>query len=199
MKEMNDEALQLLRATLIAVEPWADQFVVIGGWAMQLYRYLADADSGVTVHHTNDIDIAVTIPRRPFEHLPDRLRAQGLVAVRSRATKPATTIYQAERHGSDDRAPEYVEFLVPQIGADKRDAVEIAPGVGALTLRYLDLSFAQVRIVHAVRVPSPTCRSSRFVYRVPQATCSPRSWSTRSASRPKRRTATARTSTGSHE
>src|SRR5690606_98757 len=85
--------------------------------------------------------------------LPQHMQEHGLVPIPSRATNPAITIFQSERYGTERRAPEYVELLVAPVGHDDRDAVEIAPGLGAQTLRYLDLSFAQVRHLSCAQVP----------------------------------------------
>jgi hypothetical protein len=62
MPALDDEVLELLRRTLRGLEPWSGQFVVVGGWAMQLYRYLDGADSSVDVDPTKDVDIAVWLP-----------------------------------------------------------------------------------------------------------------------------------------
>lgn len=93
MKQMNEAALELLRRTLRAIEPWSDRFVVVGGWAVQLYRYLDGADANVEVHHTNDVDIAVTpVPRLPID-LSVQLVNEGLQPVRWRS--PPVTYFQA--------------------------------------------------------------------------------------------------------
>ncbi|HVI02771.1 MAG TPA: GSU2403 family nucleotidyltransferase fold protein [Enhygromyxa sp.] len=153
MKEMNEEALELLRRTLRAIQPWPDQFVVVGGWAMQLYRYLEGADASVAVDHTKDVDIAVLTSSRFPPALSNQLASAGLVPIRSRSTQPPVTYFQARERGEHELAPEYVEFLVPQVGADDRSTIEIAAGVGAQSLRYLDLSFEQVRTLSASSVP----------------------------------------------
>lgn len=153
MTQSDDDVLELLRRTLQAIEPWSGQFVVVGGWAMQLYRYLEGADASVAVDHTKDVDIAVLASSRFPVALPDKLALAGLVPIRSRATQPPVTYFQARERGDQELAPAYVEFLVPQIGADDRPAVEIAAGIGAQSLRYLDLSFEQTRTVKASQVP----------------------------------------------
>jgi hypothetical protein len=153
MDAINEEALELLRSALRALEPWPDRFVVVGGWAMQIYRYLDGADSSVAVAHTKDVDIAVASRTTLSNELPRSLQAEGFIAVRSRATEPAKTYFQAERHGDDELAQEHLEFLVPLVGGSDRHTVEIAPGVGAETVRYLDLSFEQVVSVNASQIP----------------------------------------------
>lgn len=129
MQDMNEETVELLRRTLRAIEPWSNQFVVVGGWAMQLYRYLDGADASVEVDHTKDVDIAVMSASQFPAALPGQLARAGLVPIRSRSTHPPVTYFQARERGEQELAPEYVEFLVPQVGADERSTIEINAGL----------------------------------------------------------------------
>jgi hypothetical protein len=170
MRQLDDEVLELLRRTLQGLAPWSDRFVVVGGWAMQLYRYLEGADPSVAVDPTRDVDIAVFARSKFPAALVDHLEQAGLVRIRSRSTQPPVTFFQVREHGEHELAPAYVEFLVPQVGADDRAAVEIAQGIGAQSLRYLDLSFEQVRSVSASRVPY-LCDLGDMKVQVPSPAC----------------------------
>lgn len=68
-------------------------------------------------------------------------------------THPPITYFQDAAHGQHDLAPVHVEFLIPMVGRSAAPTVEIAPGVGAQTLRYLDLSFEQVIAIDTTVIP----------------------------------------------
>jgi hypothetical protein len=143
----------LLCRTLRALEPWSDQVVLIGGWAMQLYRYLDGADSNVDVVLTKDVDFAVAKPLADADELGARLEREQLTRIWSRTTEPAITYFQNAELGSTDLGPSYAEFLTPLHGSAKAGPMPIAKSVTAQRLRYLDLSFQRPTSVAALKVP----------------------------------------------
>lgn len=56
--DFDEDAKKLLQRSLGALEPWANDVVLIGGWAMQVFRYIDGADASVEIQHTRDVDIA---------------------------------------------------------------------------------------------------------------------------------------------
>lgn len=153
--DADDDVTELLRRTLRAIEPWSDEIVLIGGWAIQMYRYAEWADSNVDIVLTEDVDFAVPKQLESTGELNRRLMDQGLVRIASRATNPAITYFQIAEHGSEDLAPSYVEFLTPFIGPSQySDPVVIAPNVTAQCLRYLELSFDGSLLLPLARVPT---------------------------------------------
>lgn len=56
---MDERALRLLRRVLDAIGEDSSKIVVVGGWAIQLYRYLDRANVTVEIQPTLDIDLAV--------------------------------------------------------------------------------------------------------------------------------------------
>lgn len=88
-----DDVTELLRRTLRAIEPWSDAIVLIGGWAIQMYRYAEWADSDVDIVLTEDVDFAVPKQLESTGELNRRLTDQGLVRIASRATSPPITYF----------------------------------------------------------------------------------------------------------
>ena len=162
-QEPEEEALELLRRSTLALEQWRDDYVLVGGWAMQLFRELDGMDADVEVQRTLDVDIAVDSSLG--DELRERLMQTRLTAIPSRSTSPPITRFQRVERGDQELAPVHLEFLVPMRGKGSNGVENIGPGIGAQALRYLELSFQQRRLVELprwrgfpslhVQVPSP--------------------------------------------
>ncbi len=126
-----------------ALQPYADDLLVIGGLAAMLYRRVPGfAPQVQDPIATTEADW--TSPRQ----LPLRsalvaalLEGEGFqpfdVAGLGYAGSPAAQVFQHERYERTRKAPVYQEFLTPQIR--QAGIVTIQEGVRAQALRYLDL------------------------------------------------------------
>jgi hypothetical protein len=104
---------------VVALEPWLDQVVIVGGWAHQLYRRHPSALAlGYPPLTTLDTDIAMplALPVRG-ESIRARLLAHGFREEFSGEDRPPVTHY----HLGDDSTQGgfYAEFLAPLTGSDR--------------------------------------------------------------------------------
>lgn len=124
-----------------AIAPERDRFVVIGGAAHQLFRFMELAQS-VTfpVLRTLDADVAVDTNQAHFSlRVDERLAHAGFRAVTSGDDSPPATHYVLE--GSEGH---YVQFVAHRSGSaikrgGRRDATVIIAGVVAEKLSHVDL------------------------------------------------------------
>lgn len=139
-----EEVSATLRRLLLALEPYMDTLVLVGGWVPYLYRHLPWASP--TRHpplHTSDIDLALPIRlARKDPSLSECLQRGGFGVVFSLGKQPPVMYLQEEWRGLDKLAPVYAELLVPHVGREtdrsgkSRSVVEIE-GHGGLTARAL--------------------------------------------------------------
>ncbi|HYV43260.1 MAG TPA: GSU2403 family nucleotidyltransferase fold protein [Myxococcaceae bacterium] len=127
---------------VIAVEPYLDALVFVGGWAHRLYAFHELADPiDFEPLATDDADLAA--PARlqvRKETLAARLKSAGFTEeFRGEDTPPIS-----EYHLGEEEAGLYVEFLAPLAGGSmsrkgKPRDTALVGGVTAQTLRYVDL------------------------------------------------------------
>jgi hypothetical protein len=125
----------------IALEPWLDQIVIIGGWAHQLHRMHPSArklDYPPLV--TLDTDVAIPLSIAVGEQdIRGRLLAHGFREVFLGNDRPPATHY----HLGTGHSEFYVEFLTPRTGArygrkgERQATIEIA-GVSSQRLRHIE-------------------------------------------------------------
>jgi hypothetical protein len=127
---------------VVALEPWLDQVVIVGGWAHQLYRlHPAAQELDYPPLTTLDTDIAVPLklPVRE-EDIRARLLGHGFTEEFLGDDRPPATHY----HLGDEASGFYVEFLTPLLGGEydrkrgRKVTTEIA-GVASQRLRHIDL------------------------------------------------------------
>jgi len=127
---------------VVALEPWLEQVVIIGGWAHQLYRRHPEAQElDYPPLITLDTDIAVPL-KLPVKE-PDirvRLLAHGFTEEFLGDHRPPAMHY----HLGDGASGFYVEFLAPLIGGEydregRRKATAEIAGVASQRLRHVDL------------------------------------------------------------
>lgn len=166
------EALRYLGRALTALEPYAQDLLVIGGMVPFLWRHSVEFGTDTLPHvGTTEVDLSVA-PRLPIKDVGIRERLEGADFVvferPGYRDHPGAICFQDRAVGSSRRAPNYIEFLAPLRGRGGKAWVEVQPGLRAEALRYLDLlAFEPVEImldgapeltlstaVH-VRVPQP--------------------------------------------
>ncbi len=164
-------ALKLLGRVVVASEPYAEQLIVIGGMAPVIYRSMTGfATTRLPPPGTTEIDVSVppklVASGRPMLEL---LNGANLVAYDTPGYRnaPGAQCFQDASHGTERKAPTYVEFLAPLRGRGKKEIVEIEPGMRAEALRYLDLLAFEPIVVTAAQVPDLEVDEERRL-RVPQ-------------------------------
>lgn len=113
MKLTDEQAFSKL---LVAIEPWLDQVVIVGGCAHRLYRLHPDAQGvGYPPLATLDTDIAMPekLPVRQTD-LRQRLLASGFREEFLGDDQPLATHY----HLGEEGAGFYAEFLAPLTGSE---------------------------------------------------------------------------------
>lgn len=128
--------------SMIALEPWLDQIVIIGGWAHQLYRrHPAAQELDYPPLTTLDTDIAVPLSLPPQEEdIRSRLIAHGFKEEFLGDHRPPATHY----HLGDESSGFYVEFLTPLIGSERdrkgnSKSTAAIGGVNSQRLRHVEL------------------------------------------------------------
>jgi hypothetical protein len=127
---------------VMALEPWLDQVVIIGGWAHQLYRrHPAAQELGYPPLSTLDTDVAVPLKLPVQEQdIRGRLLAHGFTEELLGDDRPPATHY----HLGDEASGFYAEFLTPLIGGahDRKGrlkaTIEVA-GVASQRLRHIEI------------------------------------------------------------
>jgi hypothetical protein len=127
---------------VVALEPWLNQLVIIGGWAHRLYRqHPAAQELDYPPLTTLDTDIAMPLKLSAREQdVRSRLLAQGFAEELLGDDRPPATHY----HLGDDASGFYAEFLTPLTGSDydrkgrRRVTTEVS-GVTSQRLHHLDI------------------------------------------------------------
>lgn len=157
----------LLRRALIALEPYRDEVVIIGGIAKKWYRHLPGFDEiGLAPLDTNDVDVAMPEPLQiqGGMTLDRRFQDAGLARHESqtyRGQRAPCRYYLATAPDPARTRDPYVECLVPELGRERE-----TPGhpqndqLAATPVRFLDLLMATaIAVDHpihgSVRVPHP--------------------------------------------
>ena len=138
MKGLQDPFSRLI----VALAPWLDQFVIIGGWAHQLYRqHSAAQELDYPPLTTLDTDVALPLklPARG-EDMRSRLLAHGFTEEFLGDDRPPATHY----HLGDAASGFYAEFLTPLIGGGydrkggRKATTEVA-GIASQRLRHVEI------------------------------------------------------------
>jgi hypothetical protein len=127
---------------IIALDPWLDQIVIIGGWAHTLYRLHPRAQK-LEFAPLMTLDADIALPRKLPRRAPgirELLVANGFQEDFRGDDKPPATHYRLK----DEAGGFYAEFLTPLVGGDltrsgKRKATAQVAGVTSQQLRYLEL------------------------------------------------------------
>jgi hypothetical protein len=127
---------------VVALEPWLDQVVIVGGWAHQLYRLHPHAQE-LDYPPLGTLDTDVAVPRKVTVGEQDvraRLLAHGFTEEFLGDEHPPTTHYRLVGESSGF----YVEFLTPLVGSEydrkhKRKATAEIAGVASQQLRHIEL------------------------------------------------------------
>jgi hypothetical protein len=124
------------RHLVLALQPFSNDLVIVGGWAHRLYRYMPQAI--IPPHEplfTIDTDIAIPSDAHLSEKaIDERLRAHGFIEEFSSDDHPPVTHYRL----GDEDSGFYAEFLTPLAGSPKQHTTELG-GVVAQRLRHLDI------------------------------------------------------------
>ena len=137
-----DLAQEDFGSALYALQPYANDLLVIGGMAPILYRLVPGfAPAVVAPIATREVDWS-TPPKLPTrgEVAWRLLGAEGLRAfeVPGFGKQRGRQVFQHERYDAERKAPVYQEFLCPLRGKTTK-IVEVQEGLTAQPLRYLDL------------------------------------------------------------
>jgi hypothetical protein len=165
-------ALRLLGRVLVAAQPFAGELLVIGGMVPVLYRQ-APGFVRTRLQPPGTTEVDFSVPPRLSAREPSLARlleAANLVAFDTPGYRdqPGTQCFQDASHGTERKAPNYVEFLAPLRGKGERAIVEIQPGgVRAEALRYLDLLAFEPIELDAATIPELEVQAPCRV-RVPQ-------------------------------
>jgi len=127
---------------VVALDPWLDQVVIVGGWAHQLYRrHPAAQELDYPPLTTLDTDVAVPLKLPVREQdIRARLLAHGFTEESLGNDRPQATHYYL----GDEASGFYVEFLTPLIGGEydrkgRRKATTEVAGVSSQRLRHVEL------------------------------------------------------------
>lgn len=137
-------ALRLLGRAIVALDPYVDDLIVIGGMAPVLWAHSPELRDDALPHvGTTEIDISV--PRRLRRRelgVKEALEAADFVAIERGGYRdePGVVSFQDKNTTEKNRlAPTYVEFLAPLTGRGDRGVVAVQQDLRAEALRYLDL------------------------------------------------------------
>lgn len=127
---------------IVALDPWLDQVVIIGGWAHRLYHFHASAQKlDFAPLMTLDADVALP-PTLPVQTptIREALVTNGFEEEFRGNDMPPATLY----HLRDPDNGFYAEFLTPLTGSEytkagKRKATTQVAGVNSQQLRFIDL------------------------------------------------------------
>lgn len=167
--EVSKVHIDSLLKTLVVLEPYLDEIVIIGGWVPLLYRRYGKLSSRHPSLRTIDIDIVV----------PGTLKEVGRPTIDELLIQAG---YEAPVYGSDiSSATKYklrspvteVEFLTPEVGLPGRPFRTVQRGLTAQRLRYLAILLENINEIRVsddlppgstidliVRIPSPAA----FIY-----------------------------------
>ncbi len=144
-KETYATILHEVGRALVALAPYREDLILVGGIVPVLYRRLpAYRQPDHPALMTTEADLAIP-PRLPIidgKSLGDLLFEAGFVVYEApgmRVGAPGKQFFQDASHGADRPAPTYLEFLTPLRGKPREGFVEPQRGIRAPPLRYLDL------------------------------------------------------------
>ena len=127
---------------VVALEPWLDQLVIIGGWAHQLYRLEPRAQAlDYAALMTLDADVAAPSKLSAGKRdIRDRLLSHDFTEEFLGDDRPPATHYRLVTEGSAF----YAEFLTPLTGSEydrlhKRKATIQIGGITSQQLRHIEL------------------------------------------------------------
>lgn len=138
------EDLPELLATL---EPYADEYVLIGGWVPHLYAEFGGTPWLGKLSRTTELDMVVRESLPPVDRPPLRTLFEG-AGLRPRPGTSHCAIWERAVDGVDA-----LELLTPRtgpIGGAQTKRIEHQDGVGAIVLSDLDLA---IRFVAELRLP----------------------------------------------
>lgn len=160
---------------LVALAPYRDDIILVGGIVPVLYRRLPtyrQPEHPALGTTEADLSIPSRLPVIDGKSLGDLLFEAGFVVYEAPGMKvgePGKQFFQDASHGADRPAPTYLEFLTPLRGRARDGFVEPQRGIRAPSLRYLDLlshepitvdvqtvSELGVSVPCPVRVPHPS-------------------------------------------
>ncbi|MCI0626547.1 MAG: nucleotidyltransferase domain-containing protein [Acidobacteria bacterium] len=127
---------------ILALEPWLNQVVIIGGWAHRLYRLDPRAQPlSYAPILTLDTDVAIPAQLDVTKHdIRERLAAQGFKEERLGHDQPPATHYRL----GEQETGFYAEFLTPLTGSEytragRPKATTRIGGIVSQRLRYIEL------------------------------------------------------------
>ena len=139
MSELDPE-LEAFSKFVVAMEPWLEELVVVGGWAHRLYRLDPRARKLAYVPVTTlDGDVAVPPKLKKEANVRKRLLDAGFEEEFIGEDRPPATHYHYGNGGGF-----YAEFLAPLEGSEydrsgKRKATKEVSGISSQLLRYIEI------------------------------------------------------------
>ncbi len=133
---MNDVAERRLISLIAALAPYADAYILIGGWVPWLYRKYGNLNWGGGLSGTTELDVvlAPTIEAAGRRPLKEILECNGLEPV-SGANHGAVWVYASDQA---DALELFTPWTGPAIGHQTR-RVEGQPGIDVIRLQNLEL------------------------------------------------------------
>jgi hypothetical protein len=136
-----DRELEAFSKFIVALEPWLDEAVLVGGWAHRLYR-LDPRARKLSYLALTTLDGDVAVPPRLKEQestVRNRLLEAGFHEEFVGEDRPPATHYHYGKGGGF-----YAEFLAPLVGSEydrrgKRKATMQVGGVSSQLLRYIEV------------------------------------------------------------
>lgn len=165
------KALEQLGRALVALEPYTDDLVVIGGMVPFLWKFADDLGKDTLPHiATTEVDVSIR-PRLELRggSVRERLEAADFVVFERPGYRdaPGAICFRDKTAGADKRSGSYIEFLTPLRGRGEKTLIEVQPGLRAEALRYLDLLAFEAKEISLTAVPELHLKAATRV-RVPQ-------------------------------
>lgn len=137
-----NQELEYFGKLILALEPWLDQVVIVGGWAHRLYR-LDPRSQQVDYPSLTTLDIDVAMPPKvemKGQSIRDRMVDAGFKEEFLGDAHPPATHY----HFEAVEGGFYAEFLSPLTGSDidRKGQPKLTADVGGISsqlLRFIDL------------------------------------------------------------
>ncbi len=131
---------------ILALDPWLDRIVIIGGWAHRLYR-LHPRSQTLDYQPITTLDADIALPEAipaGKDAIRERLLAGGFTEEFLGDHRPPATHYRL----GDETSGFYAEFLSPLVGSryDRMDNPKATARIGGITaqrLRYIGLLLAE--------------------------------------------------------
>lgn len=127
---------------VIALEPWLDDVVIVGGWAHRLYRLHPSAqhlDYAPIMTLDTDLAVPAVLPAKE-QDIRERLLQNGFTEEFLGDDNPPATHYRLGKEPTGF----YAEFLTPLVGEEydrknRRKATAQISGITSQRMRYIDL------------------------------------------------------------